>query len=258
MDMMPYQDLLSRFTRMSRTVFGDNLTGVYLHGSLAMGCFNPRKSDLDLLLVVDTEPSDAAKLAFMEQVISLNNEAPAKGLELSIVTRDAILPFRYPTPFVLHFSPMHLGWFQQDPNGYIQDMKGEDPDLAAHCTIVRKSGIVLYGASIANTFGEVPKADYLDSIWQDVESAEADILRDPMYITLNLCRVLAYAQDEMILSKQTGGNWGLSHLPECHHPLIQQALTSYATGSTMTVDDASAVAFAKALLAEIIAAKAQR
>lgn len=252
-----FDKLLNRFTHVSQSTFGPNLLGVYLHGSLAMGCFNPQNSDIDLLLVVDTEPSDADKLAFMEQVISMNDEAPAKGLELSVVTRDAVMPFRYPTPFVLHFSPMHLDWFQRDPNGYVQHMKGEDPDLAAHCTILRKYGVVLYGAPIADTFGEVPKDAYLDSIWQDVSSAEEDILRDPMYITLNLCRVLAYVRDGLILSKQAGGTWGLSHLPENHHPLIQQALSCYAADSTMTLNDTDAIAFASQMVTEIAAAKAQ-
>lgn len=26
----------------------DKLTGIYLHGSLAMGCYNPESSDIDL------------------------------------------------------------------------------------------------------------------------------------------------------------------------------------------------------------------
>lgn len=246
-----FDDLLTHFTHISQSIFGPNLTGVYLHGSLAMGCFNPQKSDLDLLLVVDEEPSDEAKLAFMEQVVLLNQEAPAKGLELSIVTKAAVKPFQYPTPFVLHFSPMHLGWFQQDPKGYVAHMKGNDPDLAAHCTILLQYGKVLYGAPIPEVFGEVPKTAYLDSIWQDISGAEEDILRDPMYITLNLCRVLAYVRQSRVLSKQEGGQWGLEHLPVQHHPLIQQALHCYATDIPMTADETAALSFAKDALAEI-------
>ena len=246
-----YQNLLQHFTHISQSIFGPNLTGVYLHGSLAMGCFNPQKSDLDLLLVVDEEPSDEAKLAFMEQVVLLDQEAPAKGLELSIVTKAAVKPFQYPTPFVLHFSPMHLGWFQQDPKGYVAHMKCDDPDLAAHCTILLQYGKVLYGAPIPEIFGEVPKAAYLDSIWQDVSGAEEDILRDPMYITLNLCRVLAYVRQSLVLSKQEGGQWGLEHLPAQHHPLIQQALRCYASDISMVADETAALAFAKDALAEI-------
>lgn len=248
---MLYHDLLERFTAMSRRIFGGNLLGVYLHGSLAMGCFNPKKSDLDLLLAVEHEPADEEKLAFMQQVIAFNEEAPAKGLELSIVTRAAVNPFRYPTPFVLHFSPMHLDWFRRDPNGYVQHMKGEDPDLAAHCTVVRKRGVVLQGAPVEELFGEVPPSAYLDSIRQDVAGAGEDILADPIYMTLNLCRVLAYAREGLVLSKQEGGLWGLSHLPGEHCPVIRQALDCYADDRPMQIDEAAAGTFAAAMLNSI-------
>ncbi|MBR4068468.1 MAG: DUF4111 domain-containing protein [Clostridia bacterium] len=253
---MQYQDLLERFTAMSRRIFGDNLLGVYLHGSLAMGCFNPQKSDIDLLLAVEREPTDEEKLAFMQQVIAFNEEAPAKGLELSIVTRDAVNPFCYPTHFVLHFSPMHLDWFRRDPTGYVQHMKGEDPDLAAHCTVVRKCGKVLCGAPVEAFFGDVPTAAYLDSIRQDVAGAEEDIVTDPIYMTLNLCRVLAYAREGLVLSKQEGGQWGLSHLPEEHCPVIRQALDCYANDRSMQTDEAAARAFAVAMLESITSAAA--
>lgn len=253
---MHYRDLLERFTAMSRRIFGSNLLGVYLHGSLAMGCFNPRKSDIDLMLAVEDEPTDEEKLAFMQQVAAMNEEAPAKGLELSIVTRAAVNPFRYPTPFLLHFSPMHLDWFRRDPTGYVQHMKGEDPDLAAHCTVVRKRGKVLYGAPVEEIFGDVPTAAYLDSIRQDVAGAQEDILTDPIYMTLNLCRVLAYARDGLVLSKQEGGQWGLANLPHEHCPILRQALDCYANDRSMQIDEAAAHTFAAAMLESIASAAA--
>lgn len=45
------------FVRQSREILGDNLTGIYLHGSAAMGGFNDWKSDIDFLVVVETELS---------------------------------------------------------------------------------------------------------------------------------------------------------------------------------------------------------
>ena len=44
--------LISDFTGMNRRILGDKLCVVYLHGSLAMGCFNPEKSDIDMIVVV--------------------------------------------------------------------------------------------------------------------------------------------------------------------------------------------------------------
>jgi predicted nucleotidyltransferase len=37
---------------MERRATEENLIGVYLHSSIAMGCFNPSRSDIDLLVVV--------------------------------------------------------------------------------------------------------------------------------------------------------------------------------------------------------------
>ena len=38
---MYYQELLSRFVDDTVSVYKENVVGIYLHGSLAMGCFNP-------------------------------------------------------------------------------------------------------------------------------------------------------------------------------------------------------------------------
>ncbi len=199
----------ARFTAESKRILGDNLVGVYLHGSAVMGCFNPGKSDVDLLVVVNDEPSDAVKHAFLDMVVSLNENGSAKGIEMSIVERSVCKPFVYPTPFVLHFSKMHLDWYRSNPEDYIAKMKGTDRDLAAHITVIRARGVCLCGAPIDEVFGEVPKQDYMDSLWYDIADAEDDIAEDTMYLTLNLARVLAFLQDGSVLSKKEGGEWGL-------------------------------------------------
>lgn len=222
-----YEALLARFTEMSKRVLGNNLIGVYLHGSAAMGCFNPEKSDLDLLLVVKHDIPDEVKLEFMEQVVHYHGEAPKKGLELSVVKKEYCNPLVYPTPFELHFSVTHLKWFNENPLDYVAKMKGTDKDLAAHFMITRTCGRVLFGDEIPEIFGEVPRAAYIDSIWCDIENAQEDILVDTVYITLNLCRVLAYLKSELVLSKKAGGEWGIRELPERFRGVIGSALSSY-------------------------------
>jgi len=38
-------NLIHEFIEQSKNILRDNLVGIYLHGSAAMGCFNPEKSD---------------------------------------------------------------------------------------------------------------------------------------------------------------------------------------------------------------------
>ena len=248
---MLYQNLINDFIAAAKAIMGEKLTGIYLHGSLAMGCFNPDKSDIDLIIVIEQNISDEQKMKFMERVVALNQQAPAKGLEMSIVLRKYCNPFVYPTPFELHFSPTYLQWFHDAPQNYVQNMKGDDKDLAAHFTIIRQYGVTLYGEKIDNVFAEVPRKDYIDSIWEDVREAREEILEQPVYITLNLCRVLAFCRDGLCLSKQDGARWAIEHLSAEYTPIILDALTCYQTDQEMVIEEESGRVFADEMLAAI-------
>ena len=53
--MNTYKELIDNFIAGTKEIISDNLTGIYLHGSAVMGCFQPKKSDLDLLIVIKDE-----------------------------------------------------------------------------------------------------------------------------------------------------------------------------------------------------------
>ena len=101
------ETITENFVCRSRKILGDNLAGIYLHGSAAMGCFHEKKSDIDLLVVVNTVVPDEIKRQYMDMVVELNASATKKGMELSIVRKSVCKPFVYPTPFELHFSIAH-------------------------------------------------------------------------------------------------------------------------------------------------------
>lgn len=246
-----YQELISHFVQQNQTLLGDNLVGVYLHGSAVMDCFNSQKSDLDFIIVVREDIPDSTKRAYMDMVVEQNSQAPAKGIELSIVRESVCRPFIYPTPFELHFSVAHLTWYQSDPNDYIEKMRGTDKDLAAHFTILYHRGRALCGKAIREVFAEVDSADYFDSIWSDIEDAPAEITENPTYIILNLCRVLAYKRETLILSKAEGGKWGLANIPKRYASLITDALSEYETNTHFQFDEILAKEYASYLLDQI-------
>lgn len=239
------ENITKSFVLESQAVLGDNLVGIYLHGSAAMGCFNEKKSDIDLLVVVNTDIPKEIKRRYMDMVVELNKYAPEKGIEFSIVKEDVCKPFIYPTPFELHFSVTHLKWYKTNPWDYIDKMNGTDKDLAAHFTIIYHRGKCLCGKEIKDVFEKVGKEFYYDSIWNDIENAKEEIITNPAYIILNLCRVLAYKKDELILSKLEGGNWGITNVPEKYHCLISCALDEYTSNKPITLDKKYAYDFAE-------------
>ncbi len=249
--MLELNGLLKHFVQQNITLLSDNLVGIYLHGSAAMGCWNGRSSDLDLLVVVNSALPNEVKRKYMDMVVELNKETPGDGIELHVVRQAVCNPFVYPTPFELHFSAWHLERYLANPEGYVEAMKGPDRDLAAHVMVLRHRGKTLYGKPIRDVFGPVSKEEYFDSIWHDIANARKDILDNPMYIILNLCRVLAYVKHDLVLSKSEGGRWGLTSLPERFRCLVQAALDEYEKGTAMSLDNGLAIQYAGYMLAKI-------
>ena len=80
------QDLLDEFVADFRKLLKDNLAGIYLHGSLAMNCFNPETSDIDIFVVSRDKVPVTLRKAMADIMLKLTPKAPPKGIEMSVVT----------------------------------------------------------------------------------------------------------------------------------------------------------------------------
>nr|WP_281288498.1 DUF4111 domain-containing protein [Saccharibacillus brassicae] len=98
----------------------------------------------------------------------------------------------------------------------------------------------------------MPKHAYLESVWSDVRGAEAEITDNPVYLTLNLCRVLMFLKTGTVASKKEGGEWAASALPEWTD-VVRPALEDYAGDirSAPAVSEARLTAFAQDMLRAI-------
>lgn len=239
------KELLERISIEYRRILKNKLVGIYVHGSIAFGCFNWEKSDIDFLVVTEEIPTSEEKERLIEVLLRLEKEAPPKGFEMSVILEKYCGSFVYPTPFELHFSNAHMESCRKDLKAYCQSMNGTDKDLAAHITVIQKVGIVLCGKEIKAVFGAVPWEHYLDSIKCDIEDSENEITDNPVYVILNLCRVLAYTQEGLVLSKAQGGLWGLKNLPVRYEPVVRAASRAYDSDAAFVADSGSMKDFSK-------------
>lgn len=226
---MLYQTLMEQITNQYVKILKDNLIGIYLHGSAAFGCEN-LSSDLDFLVVTREEPSQKQKEAMIQTLLEYNHAAPEKGFEMSAVLLHDCQCFPYPTPYQLHYSKMYLESCQRDLTAYCETMNGVDYDLAAHFTVIKQVGIVLYGTPVEKVFGEVPWHCYLDSIQRDALDAVQELGQNPTYAILNLCRVWAACREKKVLSKAQGADWAMCRLPAEYLPMIKTVKQAYLTG----------------------------
>lgn len=241
---------VARYTAAIHATLDDRLLGIYLHGSLAMGCPTPIPKDLDLLLVLRTGMPLATRREIAR--IHLEESLAPQPLEVHFLLEQDLQRWRHPLPYEMHYSEAWRERFTQhlgDPSWSGWRYQGEgDPDLAAHLTIARARGCALFGPSPAEVFPRVPRADYLSAIRGDVQEAAQVIERDPVYAVLNLCRVYCYLCTGMICSKVEGGDWACQHLEAALVPVVEQALDEYRGGVPTLYDGPLLAAFGRALL----------
>lgn len=220
---------VNQFSDTLVQLLGNNLVGIYLHGSLALGGFNPSRSDIDMLIVIREGLSPDSKRE-MAHLVLQTSRAP-RPVELSILRESDLKPFRYPTTFNFHYGEDWRTRMQKElDSGSYQawtDTHPGDPDLAGHITITNHCGICLVGQPIAEVFPPVPHEDYLASVLNDVLDAPKYIHQNPVYWILNPPRVYAYLLDGQIRSKDQAGAWAIDFLPNLYRPVVQQALNIY-------------------------------
>ena len=250
------RDYLNHFVTLLAASLGNNLTGVYLHGSLAMGCYYPPKSDMDVI-AVSKHPLDAVFAEELLYSIALfSKERPTVGdIEFSLITADIAKTMPNPMPYELHYSAYWHDRILRREVAYTQNQF--DSDLFAHLLCLKQRGVCLCGAPVDDAFGMVRWDDFLYAVLDDLDWVWGDenILDSPYYCILNACRALQLlvGGETRVRSKEEGALWGLSFFPAIFTPIILQALAVYRSAAPITEanrkrggivwDDAALLAF---------------
>jgi predicted nucleotidyltransferase len=203
-------EIVHHLAEEAKILLKDNFKGFYLHGSLAMGGFNPDKSDVDILIVTYHYLSSDIKSKLAKLLLKTSNEP--FPIEVSFLNEKDLSNWQHPCPFDFHYSEFWREGFEEGMNP--NSVSGFDPDLAAHITIVHHRGICAAGESLKETFPNVPREDYLSSILGDYRDCLENIKEDPVYSVLNMIRVYWYLKEEVISSKYEAGKWALKSMPD--------------------------------------------
>lgn len=212
-----------------RRSIGHNLMGLYLHGSLALGCFNPGLSDIDVLGVTKHGLAVRSRRDLAKMLLRTSG-APAP-IEISFLRWKDLHPWQFPTPYDFHYSEDWRGKFEKRLRGGDWPRPPvdlpTDADIAAHIVVVRNRGVRLWGRTIEQVLPEIPEKDYLASICADFSWAKQHIGEDPCYCVLNSCRVLGYVIEHRVMSKEEAGLWAAGHFPENLRGVATYALGVY-------------------------------
>jgi predicted nucleotidyltransferase len=210
-----------------RTLLDENLLGIYLHGSLAQGGFQPARSDIDIIVVSEQGIEPVQQRPIVEMLLRLS-KAPIP-LDIYFLAKSVIFPFQQPLPYDLHYNELQREHYQAmlRRDDWQNNRDQRDPMLSIYLAVLHAHGIVLAGKPIAETLPVVPEQILRESLITATLVARDERMQDLVSFVLNACRALAYLREGTLISKDEGGVWGEAHLPEQYSALIHQSLALY-------------------------------
>ncbi len=216
---------LRLFLQGVQAILGDLMVGMYLHGSLATGDFNPQSSDIDFVVVAAQPVCDdlLSALAVFHARLAASGLKWATKLEGAYISKEAIR--RYEP------EKTSCAWLGADGH-FAREPLGNDWVIQSY--VIREMGVTVTGPD--------PKTLIDPILPEDLRRAELATLRwwwspqldNPFrlrsreyqaYAVLTMCRALYTLQFGTVVSKPCAARWAQTNLGERWAALIQRSLT---------------------------------
>ena len=207
-----------------QATLGPRFVGLYLYGSLATGDFDPRRSDIDFLVVTagDLPPALFPTLAQMHAGLAASGVKWMTKLEGVYLPQAALRrhdPAQAPVPYLgvghaLVLAPQGRGW-------------------AIERHILRERGVVVAGPPLRPLIDPVLPDDLRQAVrailqdWWALQLTDSSFLSTVEYqafAVLSMCRALHTLATGELASKPAAGRWALQALDARWAALIDRAL----------------------------------
>ncbi|MBI4731331.1 MAG: DUF4111 domain-containing protein [Chloroflexi bacterium] len=206
-----------------QAVLGSRFVGLYLHGSLAYGDFNPETSDIDFVVVTDG-PLPAEAFTDLKE---LHTRLFAAGLPGSRKLEGAYIP----KDNLRRHDPAHapIPWLGVDGHFALEPLGS---DWIIQRWILREKGIVVAGPPLAELIDPVSADNLREAVrgslrewWSPPFPSPERFQSDEYqaYAVLTMCRSLYVLEHGRVASKPEAARWALEAFGEPWRELISAA-----------------------------------
>ena len=217
------KEQISQCLNLLKDVLGQDLSGVYLYGSLIVGGLQ-KYSDIDIF-VVSARPAtheERVKLvANILQISGIYEKSSKPPIEMMIVVKSEINPWHYPPRFDFQYGE----WLRTEfENSNIEPWPTKEmPDLTLLITQVLLANKILLGPSPDQLLCRIPYKDFLTATNKALSTLMADLSRDTRNVLLTYARIWSTVETDAIRSKPDAAAWAINHLPEEYKPVMKRA-----------------------------------
>ena len=223
----PYPEIniiLEKLLRDGQAILGIRLIGLYIHGSLAHGDFDPQTSDIDFLVITDGHLSGEifSALKTMHAHLFASRLAWSHKLEGAYLPKDD-LP---------RHDPAHapVPWLGLDGHFALETLGS---DWIFQRWILRENGIVVSGPPIKPMIDPISGDDLREAVHSSMHEWWSPPFPSPerfnrgeyqAYAILTMCRSLYVLKHGRVASKPEAAQWAKSLLGEPWSRLIAEAV----------------------------------
>lgn len=207
-----------------QTILGNHFVGMYLYGSLASGDFEPRRSDIDFLVVTADELPDE----MLPALEAMHTRISASGLKWATRLEGDYIP----QPALRRYDPTHASYPHLGVDGHF-DVEQHGSDSVIQRYLLREQGIVLAGPAPQTLIDPVQPNDLRRAVLGILREWWSPMLDDPdrlhsseyqAYAILTMCRMFYTLQHGILVSKPVAARWAQKALGEPWAAVIELAL----------------------------------
>lgn len=217
------QEQISQCLTLLKDVFGKDLLGVYLHGSLIVGGLQ-KYSDIDIFIVSGrpTTHEERSKLvANILQISGIYQKSSKPPIEMMIVVKSEINPWHYPPRFDFQYGDWLRTEFEA---GNIEPWPTREmPDLAVLITQVLLANKILLGPKPDQLLSKIPYRDFLAATNNALTTLMTDLGYDTRNVLLTYARMWSTMATDELRSKPDAAVWAVNHLPQEYKPVMERA-----------------------------------
>jgi streptomycin 3"-adenylyltransferase len=218
---------LNQCIDLLKGVFGNHLLGVYLYGSYVIGGLL-KYSDIDLFVVSECATTDKEKQILVNSLLQISGiymKSEKLPIELTIVVKSEINPWRYPPSFDFQYGEWLRNQFE---SGNIKPwLTKEMSDLALLITQVLLASKKLVGANPNQLLCKVPYKDFMAATTDALPHLISDLNSDTRNVLLTLARIWSTVETDAIRPKPVAAAWAISRLPEKYRSVMERAKAIY-------------------------------
>ena len=204
-------------------VLGQEVIGIYLHGSSVLGGLKPA-SDVDILVVSRQSMNDQERRQLLEGLLGISGcPNRARPVELAVVVQSDVRPWLFPPTCDFLYGEWLRHQFEAGGPPQPEPM----PDLALLVTMVLAGDHPLTGPSPAQVLDPVPHTDLVRATVAGIPGLLQDLGHDTRNVLLTFARIWTTLATGQIRPKDAAADWALARLPAEHRPVLQHAKELY-------------------------------